>query len=105
MWNVICPKNRTSTCTCENGKYLGSIIGDSLITYDEILKLIKTVPTKTNESKTVTTSFNKMKVTCKMKNFYILLVFLLTSIYLLIAVSIYYCFIKHRSKQKHLFLY
>ena len=48
MWNVISAKNRTSTCTCENGKYLGSIIGDSLITCDEIIEVIKTVPTKTN---------------------------------------------------------
>ena len=48
MWNVICATNCTSTCTCENGKYLGSIIGDSLITCDEIIEVIKTVPTKAN---------------------------------------------------------
>ena len=48
MWNVICAKNRTSTCTGENGKYLGSIIGDSLITCDEIIEVIKTALTKTN---------------------------------------------------------
>ena len=30
-----------STCTCENGKYLGSIIGDSVITCDKVIEVTK----------------------------------------------------------------
>ena len=37
-----------------------------------------------------------------MQNFYILLAFLLFTIALLIAVSIYYYLIKYQAKQKHL---
>ena len=36
-----------SACTCKNGKHLRSIIGDSVILYDEIIKVAKAVPTKT----------------------------------------------------------
>ena len=39
IWNL-------STCTCENGKYLESIIGDSEITCDEIIEATKTIRTK-----------------------------------------------------------
>ena len=42
-----------STYTCENGKYLGSIIDDSVITCDEIIeekKLKKITPTKTTST-------------------------------------------------------
>ena len=48
------------------------------------------------------TNFNKKKATCKTQNFYILLAFLLITIALLIAVSIYCYLIKYRAKQKHL---
>ena len=44
----------------------------------------------------------KKKATYKTRNFYILLVFLLITITLLIAVSIYCYLIKYRAKQKHL---
>ena len=63
---------------------------DSAIICDEIIQ------------ETVPTNFNKNKVTCKTQNFYVLLVFLLITIALLIAVSIYCYLIKHRAKQKHL---
>ena len=36
-----------SKCTCENGKYLGSIIDDLAITYDETKEVTKTFQTKT----------------------------------------------------------
>ena len=36
------PWNPT-TCTCENGKYLGSIIGDSVIACDEIIEAAKSI--------------------------------------------------------------
>ena len=44
----------------------------------------------------------KRKATCKTQNLYILLAFLLITIALLIAVSIYCYLIKYRAKQKHL---
>ena len=47
-------------------------------------------------------SFNEKKVPSKTQNIYILLEFLLITIALLIAVSIYCYLIKYRAKQKHL---
>ena len=76
VWNL-------ATCSCENGKYLASIMDDSAIMCDEILE--ETVPTNLNES----------KANCKTQSFYILLAFLLITIALLIAVSIYCCLIKY----------
>ena len=35
-----------ATCSCEDGKYVGSIIDDSVITYDEVIEETKTVTTK-----------------------------------------------------------
>ena len=78
-----------ATCNCENGKYLASIMDDSVITCDEIIDV---------EEK----NFDEKNITCKTQNFYILLAFLLITITLLIAVSIYYYLIKYQVKQKHL---
>ena len=47
----------------------------------------------------------KKTTTCKMQNFYILLTFLLITIALSIAVSIYCYLIKYGAKQKHLLLF
>ena len=44
-----------STCTCENGKHLENIIGDSLVICDEIIVITKTVPTKTISTETIST--------------------------------------------------
>ena len=52
--------------------------------------------------KTVPTNFNEKKTTCKRQTFYILLVFLLITITLLIAISIYCYMIKYQAKQKRL---
>ena len=82
-----------ATCSCENGKNLASVIDDSAITSDGIIE---------EETKTVTTHFNTKNSICKTKNFYILVVFLLITISLLIAVSIYCDLIKYKAKQKHL---
>ena len=49
IWN-------TAICSCENGKYLASIIDDSVITCDAIIE--ETVLTKTVPIKTVPTNFN-----------------------------------------------
>ena len=54
----------------------------------------KTIPPKITPTKTVPTSFNRKKVSCKVGKVGILLAFLLISIALLIAVSIY-CYLKN----------
>ena len=35
-----------ATCSCKDSKYVGSIINDSVITYDEVIEETKTVATK-----------------------------------------------------------
>ena len=35
-----------ATCSCEDSKYVRSIINDSVITYDEVIEETKTVATK-----------------------------------------------------------
>ena len=83
-------------CNGENRKYLASIMHDSTIISEEVIKLCD------EEIKTIPKNFNEKKVTHKTQNFYILLKFLLITIALLIAVSIYCYLIKYRAKQKHL---
>ena len=61
---------------------------NSAITCDEII-----------ESYNGKTNFRGKKVICKTQNFYILLAFLLITIALLIAVSIYCYLIKYRGKK------
>ena len=103
--SIICIKNyiwNPSTCTCENGKYSGSIISDSVITCDEITEVAKTVlrkftPTKALPRKAVPTNLDE--------TFYVLLSILLITISLLIIVSIYFWFLNHWSKQKHFITY
>ena len=67
-----------ATCNCESGSYLRSIMDDSAIICDADIKSY-------NEK----INFNKKKPIFKIQNFYILLAFLLITIALLIAVSIY----------------
>ena len=90
----ICEKDyiwNPATCSCE--KYLASVMDDSLIICDEVIDAEAKSKTKTN--------FNK-KAAYKSQNLYILLEFLLITIALLIAVSIYCYLIKYPTKQKHL---
>ena len=77
---------------------------DSAIVCDVVIDANAKLSPKDNddETKTIPTNFNKKKVTCKTQNFYILLAFLLITIALLIAVSIYCYLIKYQAKQKHL---
>ena len=82
-----------ATCNCENAKYLASIMDYSIITCDEIIESYAKVSLKDDDEKT---NFNKKKVICKTKNFYIFLAFLLITIALLIAVSIYDYLIKYQ---------
>ena len=85
-----------ATCSCENRKYLASIMDNSAIMCDEIGESYD------EETKTILTNFIKINITCRAQNFYILLKFLLITVALLIAVSIYWYLIKDREKQKHL---
>ena len=71
----------------KNGKYLASIIGDSVLTCDKIID--------NQETKTIPKNFNEKNITCKTHNFYILIAFLLITIALLMAVSIYCYLIKY----------
>ena len=66
-------------------RYLESIMDDSAITCDEIIE------SHDEETKSILTNFNEREATSKTQNLYILLAFLLITIALLIAVSIY-CF-------------
>ena len=78
-----------ATCTCENGKYLVSIMDNSAIICDEVIDVdAKVSPNDDDKTKTIPTNFNEKKATCRMQSFYILIAFLLTTITLLIVVSI-----------------
>ena len=71
----------------KSGKYLASIIVDSVITCNKIID--------NQETKTIPTNFNEKNITCKTQNFYISIAFLLITIALLMAVSIYCYLIKY----------
>ena len=95
----VCEKDyiwNPSTCSCKNGKYLASIMDDSAFTYDELIESYN------KKTKTIPTNFSEKKAIFKTQNFYILLEFLLITIALLIAVSIYCYLIKYRTVKKHL---
>ena len=79
-------------CSCKNGKFLASIIDDSVITCNEIKEEIKTVITNFNETNAIFKTKTILYFTC----------FFIYCIILLIAVSIYCYLIKYRTKQKHL---
>ena len=88
----ICKKNyiwNPVTCSCENGKYLASIMDDSTIICDEVIKSYD------EEIKTIPAHFNEKNITCEAQNFYIILAFLLITMALLIAVSIYCYLMKY----------
>ena len=94
MWNA-CEKDyirNLATFGCENGKYLASIMDDSAITCDQIIKSYD------DETKTISTNFNEKKqpVKCKISIFYLHFY----TIALLIAVSINCFLIKKSSKTK-----
>ena len=67
----------SAKCSCKNGKYLRSIIGNSVVICDEIIEEIRPIPTGTISTK------------CTLTSFYISLVFLLITMTLLIAFSVY----------------
>ena len=69
---------------------------DSVIMCGEIIEAYD------KETETIPTSFNEKKAICNTQKVHILLAFLLITIALLIAVSIYCYFIKYLEKQEHL---
>ena len=78
---------------------------DSAIIYEEVKgSYNEDVKATQNDEKTKTVPkiFHEKNVTCKTQNFYILVSFLLITMVLLIAASIYYYLIKYRAKQKQL---
>ena len=90
MWKRhVCEKDyvwNPATCNCENGKYLASIMDDSMITCDEVIKSYD------EKIKTIPTNFNEKKVTCKTQN--VTCVFIN---YCSIIVSIYCYMIKYQT--------
>ena len=70
---------------------------DSVIMCDEVIEPYNEEAEANlyRETKTIPTNFNEKKATCKTQNFYILLAFLLITILLLTAVSIYCYLIKY----------
>ena len=65
---------------------------DSAIMCDEVIESYKEDAEAKSYDKT---NFNEKKTTCKVQNFYILLAFLLITIALLIALSIYCSLVKY----------
>ena len=84
-----------ATCSLKNWKYLTTIMDNSAITCDKVRESYD------KETKTIPANVNKKKAIYKTQNFYILFAFLLITIELLIAVSIYCYLIKNRALQKH----
>ena len=64
--HTICEKDyiwNPATCSCENGKYLASVMDVSLITCDEIIESCD------KETKTIPTNFNEKKQPAKHKTY------------------------------------
>ena len=64
----VCEKDyvwSSATCVCENGKYLASIMDDSTIISDEVIKSCD------EEIKTFPINFNEKKVICKICKIFI----------------------------------
>ena len=76
-----------ATSSSKNGRYLASIINNSVIMFDDV---IDGVAKSFDEEKKLFQQFlMKENIICEIKSFHILLVFLLISIVLLIAASSY----------------
>ena len=58
-----------TTCNCENGKYLASMIDDSAISCDKVIESYD------KETKTIPATFNEKKAACKIDICYYLLLF------------------------------
>lgn len=80
--------SNVETCSCENDKYAGDIANDSFTTCNEITETIKSALIKTVSTKSIPTNFNEKRLVYKIKNLYILLVFVLITM-------------MYQAKQKH----
>ena len=78
-----------ATYSCQDGKYLATIMDNSAIISDEIINVNAKAKSKNKE-----TNFNEKNITCKTQNFYFT-GFLVITIILLVAVIIYCYLIKH----------
>ena len=75
MWSenprkIVCEKGyiwNPAKWSCENGRYAGSIIDDSMIMCDGIIETTKSILTKTVPAKSIPTNFNEEKAICKIK--------------------------------------
>ena len=96
---------KLAKCTYENGKYVESIIDNSVIMCDENIDLVQSATLATTKQRNNKNRFNKNASTkSTLTNFYILLIFLLITLVLLIAVNFYCYLIKYQWKQKYLLL-
>ena len=90
MYEEDCIWNLSSTCACENDKYLVSIIGNSIVTWDEIIKVVaksykhprKTTPINLNEK--------RQPVKWKISVFYFALWLITISLFIIISTHYYY---------------
>ena len=72
---------------------------------DSVLTIIKLYSHMRKRQKLFQQIFMKKKATCKTQNFYVLLAFLLITLALFIALSIFCYLIRYQSKQEHLLLF
>ena len=84
VWNL-------ATCNYENGKYLVSFM-------DALATICEEIIDEDDKTKSIPKNFNEKEATCEAQSFYFLLVFLLITIALFIAVTIYCYLIIYRAK-------
>ena len=81
----------SSTCICENGKYLKSIADTSEIACDEIIAVIDTVSTKmTNTASNVSIIFDYQKIRYKIDCYILHTVLLVIILQLIITIICYH---------------
>ena len=88
-----------ATCSCENGKYLASIMDDQ-----QLLAIMYYRVIRHRNKNFSNTYFKEKKATFHTQNYYILIAFSLITIALLIVVNVHCYLIKYRAKQEHLLL-
>ena len=69
--NITYVKKNSAICSCENGKYLASIIDDdSVVTCDGVVEEKKTVPTNFNKKKKNLQNTKSLYFTCLFTNYH-----------------------------------
>ena len=59
-----------ASCSCENDKYVGNIIDNSLIMCDEIIDTTKTIPTNSNKKINICNTKKLQYFYCFLINYY-----------------------------------